>query len=218
MARMDRRERLALDESFRYYRKLSSGVAPELFQLASALSNVSAGLRVSENSQFKLTRQLWRRLQEALFEAYITGFPGSFHLKGAAGVVLESGQSWANAGFVAFRPHGCRRTEDFSEIEIGRLYPRTMEALQLLWAAGNLHCRPEDFEAVPACQDGVCSIGPVVLGLEVLYRESQDNKKVAYQRWWELYWQAYCTVRKDDRATLYRSMMALEAVFGDLYY
>jgi hypothetical protein len=218
MARIDRRQRLSLDESYRYYRKLSAGVAPDLFPLSRALNNVSAGLQASESNQFKLTRQLWRRLHEALFEAYIVNFPGSFYLKDASDSRLEFGQSWPEQGWVSFKPDGCRRVEDVAEMEIKRLYPRTEEALLRLWKSRVLHCNPSDFAAVSACEDGVCPVAPVVVGHEAFDKESSAGKQVAYQRWWELYWQAYCSVRRPDRAVIYRSMMALEAVFGDLYY
>ncbi|MBI4533419.1 MAG: hypothetical protein HY711_05675, partial [Candidatus Melainabacteria bacterium] len=77
MARLERREKLALDESYRYYRMLDkNGGQPELYRLVKCFKTVSAALNIADEGQFKLTRQLWRRIHQALFDKLVTTFPG----------------------------------------------------------------------------------------------------------------------------------------------
>jgi hypothetical protein len=218
MGRIERRQRLALDESYRYFRGLEAGEKPDLFKLSRSLSNLSAALFQIEGSEFKLTRQLWTRLHEGLFEYYITCFAGTFVVRDASGTALEHGRSWPEQGFISFRPHGCRRLEDTASISMSRLYPGTLAALQQRWKQGVTHIEPSGIEKKSACNDGVCFVRPMLLGEEVLKTESQNGKEKAYQHFWELYLQAYCTPKKHERAVLVRSMLALEAVWGNLYY
>lgn len=218
MARIDRRSRLALDESYRYYRHLESGEEPELFQLSRSLNNVASALSNAHTSEFKLTQQLWRRLQEALFDRYINSFAGTFVISDEQGNVVPLGKPWAEAGYVRFQPEGCRRNEDVASIEIRRLYPVTYDVLKNTWGFGSNRVEPRMFATAPQCSDGICAMRPMVLGGERLQAESNEGKRIAYQRWWELYWQAYCTNSKQQRSELYRSMMQIESVWGDLYY
>jgi hypothetical protein len=218
MARIDRRNRLALDESYRYYRSIEAGKPPELFALSRCLNNVSTALFQSHGSEFKLTRQLWKRLQEALFDSYITNFVGTFEIRDSEGRPIKPGQMWPEQGVLSFRPEGCRRAEDIAEIELKRLYPSTFRGLEMLWKRQQSSVDPSAFSKEMSCDDGVCVMRPMVVGHEVLNAESSAGKAVAYQKWWELYWQAYCTARRTERVVLYRSMMELEVVWGDLYY
>lgn len=219
MARIDRRGKLALDESFRYYRHLESGGEPGLFELTRSLRTLSNALYFAETGEFKLTRQLWRRLQQALFDRLVSSFSGRYVLMNAEREILEFGTSVPDDGFLSFRPDGCKRTDDVVMLEVSRLYPKTHVVISKLWAEGRTRIAPEDVAAVPDCGDsGVCMMKPVVLGSEKLDAESKDGKVVAYRKWWELYWQAYCTPKKAERQDLYKQMLDIEAVWGSLYY
>jgi hypothetical protein len=220
MARIDRRGKQALDESYRYFRNLEGGAEPELFIHTRSLNTLSNALHFAETGEFKLTRQLWRRLQQALFDRLVASFSGRFMVMNADREIMEFGTSMPEEGYVTFRPDGCKRTEDMAVIEISRLYPKTHVVLSKLWAEGRTRLTPEDVAAVPDCAEdtGVCMMKPVVLGRETLEVESRSGKQEAYRKWWELYWQAYCTRKKAERQELYRHMIEIEAVWGDLYY
>lgn len=220
MARIDRRGKQALDESYRYFRNLESGAPPELFIHTRSLNTLSNALHFAETGEFKLTRQLWRRLQQALFDRLLGSFSGRFTVLNSHGQVLEFGTSIPEDGYVSFRPDGCKRTEDMARIEVSRLYPKTHVVLSKLWAEGRTRMTPDDVASVPDCSvdTGVCMMKPIVLGRETLEVESEHGKHDAYRKWWELYWQAYCTPKKAERQGLYRHMVEIEAVWGDMYY
>jgi hypothetical protein len=219
MARIDRRGKLALDESYRYYRHLETGAEPELFALTRSLCTLSHALYFAETGEFKLTRQLWRRLQQALFDRLLSSFHGRFTLMNADRVVVEFGTSVPEDGFISFRAEGCKRVEDVAMIEVSRLYPKMFVVISKAWAEGRTRLSPEEVAAMPDCSDGgVCMMKPVVLGRETLDAESKHGKTQAYRKWWELYWQAYCTPKKADRQDLYRHMLEIETVWGSLYY
>jgi hypothetical protein len=59
---------------------------------------------------------------------------------------------------------------------------------------------------------------PVVVGQEVLGEESQRGRNDAHNKWWELYWQAYCTTNKHEQQMLMKQMTDLEALWGNLSY
>jgi hypothetical protein len=219
MARIDRRGKLALDESYRYYRHLEGGAEPELFEMTRSLRTLSNALYFADTGEFKLTRQLWRRLQQALFDRMMSSFAGRYTLMNAEREVLEFGTSMPEDGFISFRPDGCKRVEDMAIMEVSRLYPKMFVVVSKLWAEGRSRMTPDDVAAMPDCADtGVCMMKPVVLGKETLDAESKHGKTQAYRKWWELYWQAYCTPKKAERQELYRHMLDIEAVWGSLYY
>jgi hypothetical protein len=220
MARVDRRQRIALDESYRYYRTLENGVEPRLFDLSRSLCTVTHALYFAESGQFKLTKHLWRRLQQSFFERLLSSFPGKFTLMDANRKVVDFGCEIPEDGFITFRADGCKRGEDVAEIEIDRLYSGTLAVIAHTWRNGKRVLRPIDFSSVGQshCDKDVCTVKPMVLGHEVLTQESRNGKQIAYDKWWQLYWQAYCTPNKQERGLLYRDMLEIEAVWGNLYY
>jgi hypothetical protein len=218
MGRLDRRQHLALDESYRYYRSLNSGEKPDLFKISRTLNTLTIALSFAEHGEFKLTRQIWKRLEQALFDAYLTNFPGRFSVFNSADRSVEPPSAWPDDGWLSFRPDGCRRREDTIRIEIHRLFPRSFIALQKCWSEGRLKVSPADFAAVKDCEGGVCLMRPMVVGYDLLGQESDAGRREAYHRWWDLYWQAYCTTSRAERAALYKHMLELETVWGEMYY
>lgn len=218
MSRVDRRNKLALDESYRYYRSIESGEAPQLFRLTKSLRTLSTALAFADQGEFKLTRQLWKRLQQALFDRLINSFPGQLSVFDTTGRKLEPGMRIPEDGYVHFNAEGCRRNDDVAQIELSRIYPKTFKGMEAIWSGGRARIAPVDFENISECDGGICMMKPMVVGHEILGAESQTGKTEAYQKWWELYWQAYCTRRKDDRAIIYKHMVEIESVWGDLYY
>lgn len=217
MPRTDRRERTALDEAYRYYRKLDGGETPDIFRLNKAVKTLSFALAVSDISEFKLTKQLWRRLQQALFDKLITNFSGRIAILTEDRVPLEIRNPLPENGYIEFHPDKCKRLEDVNEIELSKLYPKTYSVIKKIWEERGSFIKPADFEGSD-CEGGVCAMKPMVLGQEVLTAESTKGRADAHNRWWELYWQAYCTDNKRDQDLLSKQMNELEAIWGNLYY
>lgn len=218
MARTDRRERLALDESYRYYKNLEkNGDTPDLYQLVKSFKTVSAGLKAAENGHFKLTRQLWKRIHQALFDKLLTTFPGYITVSDAEGKQLAARQDLPEEGLVQFNPDGCRRADDIFQMEIKHLYPATHYRLKKAWKNKGNRVLPEDFAGGQCGEDG-CFLKPVVLGQEVLNEESEIGRNQAYRQWWDLYLQAYCAHDRGDKILIIKRMEELETVWGNLYY
>lgn len=218
MGRLDRREKLALDESYRYYLTLESGEKPEVFKLTHSLRTLSTALSFPQHSDFKLTRQLWKRLQQFLFDRLLTSFSGELSVHRPDGTRVLPGRAIPPDGYVRFKTDGCRRLDDIAELEVRHIYPKTLKGLKRAWLTSSSRIRPADFEGIDECSDGVCLMKPVVVGASVLSEESRTSKDEAYRRFWDLYLQAYCTPRKHERAMIYKHMQQIESVWGDLYY
>ncbi len=215
---MDRRTKMALDESYRYYLNLyKTNDPPDLFKLVKCLHSVTAALNMADSTVFKLTKQLWRRIHQALFDKLMTSSPGYVLVVDQNGRQVKPKDSFPENGMLEFYPEGCRRRDDAFQLEIKYLYPATQYRLAGLWRAKGAMVHPSDFTG-PLCTEQGCFLKPVVLGQEVLNQESRAGKQQAYETWWGLYWQAYCASDKHERNILYRQMDDIEQVWGDLYY
>src|SRR5262245_23189515 len=124
MGKIDRRHKLALDESYRYYLALEAGQAPHIYQLTKSLRTLSIALAFADQGGFKLTRQLWKRLQQALFDRLINAFPGSLTVYDMSGKRLEPGKPLPEDGYIHFNADGCKRADDVVQIELNRIYPK----------------------------------------------------------------------------------------------
>ncbi len=218
MARADRRVRKALDESYRYWRIVDkNNERPELFSLANSLKTLTASLELAENGEFKLTRQLWRRIQQALFDKLITSFPGYITVMDMDGAQILPKSEFPEDGEVIFHPENCRRADDHFHMEIKHLYPATFYNLKKVWKEKGAQVAPDDFPDIHCTSEG-CLMRPVVFGTEILDQESESGREKAYHEWWELYWHAYCARGKNERNLIYKRMDDLEAIWGNLYY
>lgn len=218
MGKFDRREKSALDESYRYCRNLEKNVEePELYRLARCLKTMAAALNGSENGDFKLTRQLWRRVQQSLFDKMITTFSGYVLVSDENGQSVQPKANFPEDGLIEFHPTGCRRADDIFQMEIKHLYPGTQTCLTKAWQAKGAEIAPSDFTA-QECSNGACPMKPVVFGHEVLGEESEQGRNKAYHDWWDLYLQAYCTGDEQLQRVIYRRMDELESVWGNLFY
>lgn len=215
---MDRRTRLALDESYNYYLALDkNGGAPNLYKLVKCFKTVSAALTVADGTQFKLTKQLWKRIQHALFDKLLTCFAGYVLVVDENGRQVAPKSRFPEEGMIEFHPEGCRRSDDVFQLEIKHLYPATAYRLATAWKSKGAMVKPADFSG-PMCGEHGCFLKPVVLGQEVLSAESANGKEKAYHEWWELYWQAYCAKDRREQTILYKKMDQLEQVWGNLFY
>lgn len=217
-SRTERRERTALDEAYRYYQKLESGEEiANLYILNKAVKTLSFALAFSDTNEFKLTRQLWGRLHQALFDRLLTTFPGRITIYDRHHRPLEILNDIPENGFVEFHPDRCRRTDDINEIEVSKLYPKTLAIVKKLWKNKGAFIKPSDFEGGD-CEGGVCHMKPMVVGKEVLQEESKKGRDDAHSKWWELYWQAYCINSKKEQDLIVKQMHELESIWGNLYY
>lgn len=215
-ANWERRKRHALDESYHYYKKLESHEdVPQLFSLVKCLQNVRAAIEKPQD-EFRLTRQLWSRVYYALFDKLITSFPGYCLVVDGEGQQINAGGEFPETGILEFHPQNLKRDDDVFYIEIKHLYPATLNALKAAWKNNGAMTNPDDFIHADCGPNG-CYLKPLLLGDDVLGIESQAGKDVAYQAWWELYWQAYCTRDEKKQLMLFDRMHELEAVWGDLY-
>lgn len=217
MGRTDRRQRTALDEAYRYYNRIESGEeALDIYKLTKAVRTLAFALAFCDSGEFKLTRQLWKRLHQALFDKLLSNFPGRIAILDENRSPISM-QALPDCGFLEFYPEKCRRADDVNEIELTRLYPKTQNVVKRIWEGQGGVINPADFDG-NECEGGVCFMKPMVTGHEILGEESRKGKDEAYNRWWELYWQAYCTPNRRQQELITRQMSELEAVWGNLYY
>lgn len=218
MTRAERRDRVALDEAYSYYRNaVVREENVELYQLVNALKTVSNALHSASESNFKLTTRLWLRIEQSLFDKLITSFSSHMVVLGPDGTALARGSQLPEGAMIELHPEGLRRTCDVFRMPVRDLPPLTQKQLERVWLERGPSLRREDFTLM-SCVDGVCAVKPFAIGHEQLESEAHSGKQLAYQQYWELYWQAYCTDDAAERQLLSKQMSSLESVWGNLYY
>lgn len=218
LGKRDRRDRIALDEAYRFYRStIKEDHTPELFALVKALQTVSNALQVSGSGEFQLTVRLWNRIQQSLFDRLVTSYPAHVLVFDESGQPLASKSDWRDDCMIEIYPDGLRRDDDSFRMEVSNLHPVTRHRLVKVWKERGPSTKREDFANMDECGD-VCAPKPFLIGDEVLLQESLDGKAKAYKRWWNLYWQSYCSGDNEDKILMTKQMNALEAVWGNLYY
>lgn len=218
MARTDRREKVALDQAYDFYRStVGSGENVSLHSLVSSLKTVSHALNASEQGQLKLTTRLWLRMKQALFDKLVTSFPAHVIIYDGSNKAIQPRQRIPEDGAIEIHPEGLRRDDDRFQIEIKHLHPLTKNHIQKVWQERGPITRQEDFSSYE-CTGDVCVPKLFVLGDEILQREASAGKRQAYEQWWELYWKAYCTPDRKEKLTLNKQMNCIENVWGNLYY
>lgn len=217
MARMDRREKLALEDAYCFSKAVTKdGNTPDLYKLANSLKTIENALKFSNAGQFKLTTRLWKRIQELLFDKLITSYPAHIVVFTTNGQSLSNKEPIPDDAVIEIHPEGLRRADDVFRMEFCCLHPITQLRLRKAWIEGGAKMKPEDID-IGDCK-GVCVPKSFIIGDEVLLNESQFGKQHAYEKWWELYWQAYCTNDRSEKQAIEKEMAMLEAVWGDLYY
>ena len=217
MARIDRREKIALDNAYRFFREVvKEEQTPDLFKLANCLKTITHALRVPQTSEFKLTTRLWRRIQETMLDKLLGSFPTHVIILSANGEALPSKESIPEDSLVEVHPQGLRRADDAFRVELRNFPSLTQARLKKVWRDKGGTSKPEDFAQIDC--GSVCPPKNFIAGEEMLKGESENGKERAYQKWWELYWQAYCSNDKQERLVIEKEMLDLEEVWGDLYY
>lgn len=220
MARVDRRDKIALDEAYSYYKNtvVSDGNS-DLLTMVNALKTVSFALHASTAAEFKLTKRLWLRIEQALFDKLVTGFPSHVVVLGGDGNVLTVDDELTEDCVIELHPEGLRRADDVFRMPFCDLPPVTQMQMTRVWREKGPDLRREDFIVANECDaSGLCPVKPFAIGHEILEREANSGKQVAYQQWWGLYWQAYCTNDAREKELLTQQMSSLESIWGNLYY
>jgi hypothetical protein len=221
MQRTERRDRVALDEAYDFYRQtVSDGSTQDLHRLANSLKTVCSALSAAESGDLELTFRLWAKIKQALFDKLLTAFPAYVVAITPDGSALSPKTPLPDGCTIELHPEGLRRDDDVFHMAIEELHPLTRSRLNKVWLERGAATRKEDFDHMSDCAEGVCSYGPnsFVVGGEVLAQEAQSGRQRAYQDYWRLYWQSYCSPSSREKQYLTRQMASLEAVWGNLHY
>jgi hypothetical protein len=217
MNRLDRREKLALDEAYKLFRLINRDEQiADTFQLVRCLKTISNALNSAHTGQLQITVRLWQRIQQALFDKLITSVPGYIVVYDADGRTLATRAPIPEDAIIELHPEGLKRSDDAFQMAFEHLHPVTRNSLIKVWLERGPYTKRDDF-ANFSCGDA-CPPKLFVLGDDLLRNESQNGKEKAYKQWWELYWQAYCSKDRGQRNDVLKQMQSLESVWGDLYY
>lgn len=218
MAKIERRERMALDRAYEVYRKaIQADVPSDLYSVVEALKTVQNAIDACRRGHTKLTGRLWRKIQQALYDRLITGFPSYVVVHQEGGKLLEARKPLPQRGFLELHPEGLKRNDDFFRIDFTDLHELTLSKLSKVLQESGPSIRTEDFLALSVECTDACPLPPtVVFGHERLYQEAIEARRQAYHEWWDLYWRAYCTPDPQERTSVQQAMVSLESVWGRL--
>lgn len=219
MANFERRQAMALDEAFDYYRKLENRQeTPHLWTMLSALATIDSALSSSETS---ITQNAWSCVRDGLFNILISSFPGSFRIYGTSGPV-EPSQPWPDEGIIEFCPQDAHRREDAYRADLSRLEPDTACVLRWNFADEKPQIRPQDFASREL--DNLSELLPadepteqerlLASFYEICCSEAHKGKKKAHHKWWQLYWEANSCTDKRQRNSIRKNMLSLQSVWG----
>lgn len=223
MERTDRRESVALDQAYEFYRELvASGSTGDIHQLTNSLKTVVKALDAAQNGEMELTLRLWHKIRQALLDNLLTGFSNHVVAITADGRALTEREPLPDDCRLELYPEGLRRDDDVFFADISELHPMTRTRLDKVWRERGPATKPEDFASTAGgeCTDGVCVMKPTtfIVGADILSAEAQSGRQKAYRDYWRLYWQSYCSPKPREKQYLIRQMASLEAVWGNLHY
>jgi hypothetical protein len=220
MEKADRRDRVALDKAYEFYRQTLTEGTNDLHQVANSLKTVCHALDAAESGELDLTLRLWKKIRQALFDRLLTSFAAHIVATGADGQVLSHREPLPDDCTLELHPEGLRRDDDVFSIAIEELHPLTRSRLDKVWVERGPGTRREDFASSSECDGGVCTMKPYtfIVGEEVLSSEANSGRQKAYSNYWRLYWQSYCSPNSREKQYLSRQMASLEAVWGNLHY
>ncbi|HEY9678816.1 MAG TPA: hypothetical protein V6C76_12470 [Drouetiella sp.] len=218
MGRADRREKVALDQAYDFYKgTIAKNETFTLHSLVNSLKTVSTAINASTDGHLTLTTRLWMRIKQALFDKLITTYPAYVIIYDTNHKPIEQRQRIPDEGTIEILPHGLRRDDDRFSIDLTQLHPLTKKHIQKVWIERGPDTRGDDFSNVE-CDGNVCMPKLFIIGDEILQQEASTGKRQAYTQWWELYWQSYCTPDRKEKQMLTKQMNSLEQVWGNLYY
>ncbi|CAN5323373.1 hypothetical protein BH11CYA1_BH11CYA1_15450 [soil metagenome] len=220
MEKADRRDSVALDKAYEFYRETLSEGTNDLHQVANSLKTVCHAINAAESGELELTLRLWQKIRQALFDKLLTNFSAYIVATGSDGQVLGHRELLPDDCTLELHPEGLRRDDDVFSIGIEELHPLTRSRLDKVWLERGPGTRREDFSNASECEGGVCTMKPhtFIVGEEVLKTEANTGRQKAYDNYWRLYWQSYCSPSSREKQYLTRQMTSLEAVWGNLHY
>lgn len=217
MGRIDRRQKLALDEAYRLYRQIIRKVKePELYEIAHCLTTLHDALNYCDSIQFKLTKRLWQRIYESLCDVLVTSFPVYLIIYDENGDVQKPLRALNEPAKVEIHADGLKRGTDVFMLDLNHFNPMTKMVIEKGWVIKGSQFKPQDFSNVECGE--FCAPKNFLIGDDVLTAESEQGKERAHKRWWELYWQAYCTRSSLEKQAVQDEMHGLELIWGNLYY
>jgi len=217
MVHLDRRQKLALDQVYKFYRQIiKEGKKPDIYQLINALNTLNNVLINNSYDQFQLTKRLWQRIYESMCDLLITSFPVYVIIYNLDGEIQTALEPILEPAIIEIHPLGLKRKTDIFALNLDKLNPLTKARLDQIWLSQGPMFKPEHFMNLECGE--FCVPSNFLIGDEILKKESELGKERAYKRWWELYWQAYCAPSPLDKQVVQQEMCTLEAVWGNLYY
>lgn len=221
MGRTERRNFMALDEAYDYFRHLENGTEkPHLYKLCRALRTVDRAVESSSESVrvgTQLSVEAWSQVRDGLFNWLVSSFPGYFVVYAdGQEMPTESGSEWPEQGRLEFYPERGQRKEDNYHAWLERIDPRILMILRWCFAENRQYVTTSDFafdsEQVEEAEDE--SVPQVDSLFELCHKEAHRGKKRAHQKWWQLYWEVDSCADKNQKHELRRQMEQLQSVWG----
>jgi hypothetical protein len=217
MVHLDRRQKLALDEVYRLYRQIvKEEKKPDIYQLVNALTTLNNVLLNNSYNQFQLTKRLWQHTYESMCDLLITSFPVYVIIYNLDGEIQTALEPITEPAIIEIHALGLKRKTDIFGLNLDKLNPLTKNRIDQIWISQGPMFKPENFKNLECGE--FCTPTNFLVGDEILKMESELGRERAYKRWWELYWQAYCTPNRLNKQVVQQEMHALESVWGNLYY
>jgi hypothetical protein len=231
MSNHERRNSLALDDSFAYCRRLEAGdEQPELYKLCNAIRTLDLALTGLEDSPvpMSLCNEAWSRIRGSLYTTLVSSCKGRFEIYDQWGNLVDAqadqDAEWPEGEKVMLRfyPDQISRRKDSYDAELATLCRTLVIKLRWLFAERRQNVEPADFAAPAESEEKAseASAEPPDAAelLEKLYQVCQEQawegKKKAHRRWWQLYWEADSCPNKRQKHQLQKQMAALEGIWG----
>lgn len=224
MAKLERRNNMALDDAYHYLRGLEERrERPSLHKLCSAIATLDRALEpfAGEPVTTNLSTDIWAQVRDGLFNQLVAYFPGGFNVTCDDGTLLEPGSPWPESGQLEFYPDRTSRKSDSYTARLERLDPQIALAFRWCFADGRQVLQSSDLKqpqlAAGDCRDEASEEEARLL-MERLYavceEEASKGKKKAHRKWWQLYWEADSCQDRRTRHRLHKEMLELQSVWG----
>lgn len=221
MARHERRNYMALDEAYFYYRRLEVRLErPSLFRICNAFRTIEMALanEINGSSSRHISADAWTAIKNRLFRILLTSFPGYFLVYSEGqDYPLENGAPWPEMGIIEFYPEKILRRFETYRTKFSDLDPTILTRLRWTFAEEKQNISPALFAGLPIGENSD-QADEAISFLDRLYEiceeEAEEGKKKAHRRWWQLYWEASGCPDKRQRNQIHKQMDSLQTVWG----